>query len=204
MKANLIDAMNGLRSLVGFYLTTLGLFGIALIVGLFKIIREARPEDLGALVIAVKDAGESIEVLGIVVYLESFSLLYGLLFLTFVAVLGARVRNLRLLYDHLAQSAPAEETAEVVEQMRLFPWGASPFHVARSGTMVFWTGLGIGLALLLWVIVFHIFLCPDDLSYPCCWFQAIGVVDAVLLPIVVVLLCRIRGDIRSVRRGLFA
>ena len=124
--------------------------------------------------------GVDVNIFGILVIGEKYSLIVGLLFGAFVVALLLKLRQLRHL---VAVTREGNERDSAVRELRYYPWVMSPFQGGALGRQGFWGSLLVGSVYVGVLGILHI-LDPFRRGV---WHQLIGLFDLFILGLVLLL-----------------
>ncbi len=119
----------------------------------------------------------SIKLFDQVLYPEYASALIGLLFALFTIVLYSKYHFLQLklnTYEHEDRAIKKS----IAQELLFYPWLASPLHISKRSTVLFWSMVLLGFLMVGWVSLYHL-ASSIETKNPFI-FRLIGWVDSVI------------------------
>lgn len=189
MRNNILESLKGLKKIFNYYLALIGFLFLTWTSSLSLLNKQRSPDS-------------PINIFDIDVYAHYFSLVYGLVFMTFILVLFLGIRQLRTTIENHEEEFSKEKDSKLVN---LFPWLTSPFHQSRLGPIGFALAISLGFIGLALVTVGHLrgVNAPNQEIIELWVYQYfIGTVDAVSFVVCLVLILIAIKDISWIRDNL--
>lgn len=183
MEETILEAVKQIRMIYNYYLAMMGLMALWTVIHFQNSVFDFKQEN--------------IRIFNFKIHSEYFSLIYGVLFGVFVAILFLQ---LHLLKSALISVDPGQykDAVEFAKEIRYFPWIASPFHEAKIGPIIFWSILVIGFLILVSLVRSHVW--PKEQFKEISAFARIGYIDLAILIGTLILLGFIIEHISSINR----
>jgi hypothetical protein len=183
METVVIESLKGVAQLFNLYAKTLGLVALGFVVQYMNHRFELKQDE--------------IKIFNYVIYYQYFSLIYGILFALFIALLFFRLRLSMLALTGL-YGKQTTDAGKLVASVRHLPWVASPFQESIVGPCLFWSVLGLGFLFLCRLVYVHLFgPRPETAAVTYVW---IGGFDLMVLVAGLVLAGFMAGYIRIMRK----
>jgi hypothetical protein len=185
------EGLSSIKKLFNFYITILAIFFLRLII-------KSLDAYLG------KGVSE-FEILDFKVDPQYFSLIYGILFLTFTVLMRFKIRLFKIIISNLG---PNNKEHHDFSFLRYSTWLSSPFKKSKKGSEAFWILIGIGVFYLFLITLSHIFWLPDIKSTGAehyvkyvTVYKGVGYINLLFLIVIIFLLFKdIKKDILSIKR----
>lgn len=143
-----------------------------------------------------------INFLDVPIYPEYISFIYGLLYLAYIGGIFIKIRQFGQGVDMVQEKGLADQ---VFDSVTLYHWSLSPFHKTKSSYSTFVAILCLMCIHLAALSIGHILgveQVPITASFPKPLFVGIGVFDAAVLCIFVIVVYHLIGEIAELRRKL--
>ena len=165
------------------------------------LLEEAYPLEISL----IKLKRKPIKIFNIDIYVEYFSLVYGILFSIFIVILFLRLRLLKnLICVKCIQSRSNDDEINLYTSIKYFPWLCSPFHKSILGYIFFISVILLGFMELGFITYGHIFgsSIPNEAIMTTSMYRSIGHYDFFLFIFSIILFVYIIFYISAINKKL--
>ena len=177
-----IETLTGIRKTFTSYV---GGLGLVLLTRLVQVLSGAFGLETGPLS----------KIAGLPMRVEYASVVVGVLFLVLLLVLHLKFRRL-VLSLRVECVGDKRSRASLLQDVRFFPWIASPVQASRLSRRLFWTLTALGFLVVGRLAYAHL---SSEVTVGNAWaFKAEGIIELAVIPLGLALVWRIRKNVRKI------